>query len=425
MPPKLSDWELRQIVHNSHIGHTVEADEIDIKSWTIEPFSATRIGFLGDHYTLKVVFRIAAGTPEYEEQYFVKSLPEGMPSFTRYLSEIRTFSKETAIYRELMPQLQGTTYGARFAPRSFLRDGRRDDVLVFEDLSLQGFRVWSQTFDLPHLGQALRALARLHAAGIRLEQARGHSVAQLYPELVAENSWLQQEGYPRVAELEDNIRCLVAYAGEFYADEARSNPKLLESLPGTMRQIYELVQPSKTYRNVFSHADLWNNNLMFRYESSTGNRPIECVLVDFQLARYVPPAYDFNMLVTLTTAGHRTFLRKHWTHLQSFFYQSLKTELAQMSGGELSVEAFVTLEDFRTSSEHYRKAAALDSFIINYVVKLPKGCLDETFSTPELYDAFVGENKSRQMLELLRSHGEYRETMKDIIANMVEIFQLG
>ncbi|XP_035782893.1 uncharacterized protein LOC118461549 [Anopheles albimanus] len=440
---------LRQIVIDSN---GPKVTDPQIHSWSVEPFSKTRVGFLGDHHSLQIIYHYLDENDgkerEEKDRFFVKSLPTSMPSFTNYLKETHTFTKEIAIYRHLMPVLLGLS-NRRFAPRCYyLQD--EDGLLVMEGLSVQNFRIKSGTFDLAHLEQALQTLASLHAASIRLEQRLGRTVAKQYPDVIAENAWLNREGYPRVAELEDNILCLLAYARELYGDERERCQRLLERLPGVMRQMYDLVQPSKTYRNVFSHADLWSNNILFRYlphEDDTGGvskgrapgseaagarsrdlQPVDCVLVDFQLSRFVPPAYDFNMLVTLTTAGHRNFLRKHWHHLQQTYYKSLQSQLNQQDTSDnfacSSIEHIPSYDEFKASSEHYRKAGALDSFIINYMVLLPAGCLDETFASPDLYDAFRGETKCATMLQLLRSHTKYRETMKDIVDNIIETFQI-
>ncbi|XP_050085140.1 uncharacterized protein LOC126570997 [Anopheles aquasalis] len=429
---------LRQIVIDSNGPNATEG--VTINSWSVEPFSKTRVGFLGDHHSLEIIYNWLESDGKErvkKERFFVKSLPTSMPSFTNYLNETHTFTKEMAIYRHLMPLLFGLS-NRRFAPRCYhLQD--YDGLLVMEDLSVQNFRIKSGTFDLAHLEQALQTLASLHAASIRLEQRLGRTVAEQFPEVIAENAWLYREGYPRVAELEDNILCLVAYARELYGDGGERCQSLIERLPGVMRQIYDLVQPSKTYRNVFSHADLWNNNILFRYLShkddtggiskgrplgseAAADHPVDCVLVDFQLSRFVPPAYDFNMLVTLTTAGHRHFLHKHWHHLQQTYYKSLQSQLIQRDASDTFRGP--SFNEFKASCEHYRKAGALDSFIINYMVLLPTGCLDETFSSPDLYDAFRGDTKSATMLQLLRSHTKYRETMKDIIDNIIETFQI-
>lgn len=43
--------------------------------------------------------------------------------------------------------------------------------------------------------------------------------------------------------------------------------------------------PSKKHRNVLCHGDLWSHNLLFKYDAN--RNPVDCCLIDFQLARYL------------------------------------------------------------------------------------------------------------------------------------------
>lgn len=43
------------------------------------------------------------------------------------------------------------------------------------------------------------------------------------------------------------------------------------------------MSPSAKHKNVLCHGDLWANNIPFKYGDD--GKPVECCLVDFQLAQ--------------------------------------------------------------------------------------------------------------------------------------------
>nr|XP_019526242.2 uncharacterized protein LOC109398347 [Aedes albopictus] len=381
-------------------------------------FGEQRTGYLGDHFLLKFTVLVTNddvvdGMLEIEA--FAKVLPKAIPSLARYLEETEAFSKEAKLFQELIPRLQKL---GRFAPEP-LFSAPGGELIVFRNLKLEGFRTLQNNdglFDLVHLEQALRVLARMHAACWALEKQCAKSVTELYPTVLDENSWIAKENYPRAKELENNIDTLLALV-RHHEKNGKRRADLVENLPNCVRQIYELVKTSKVYRNVFSHADLWNNNVMFRY--SEHGSPMDCLLVDFQLSRYVPPAYDFNMLLSLTmTSGYR---RRHLSFLQGYYYQSLRMELTRHG---MVIEDILTEDDFRVSCKLYRQAGAIDSFLINLVTLLPKDVLDDIFSSAEKYEHFSAESKTAVCLKAFDESLAYRTRMIDIIENIIDTFEL-
>ncbi|XP_065075737.1 uncharacterized protein LOC135699409 [Ochlerotatus camptorhynchus] len=381
-------------------------------------FGEQRAGYLGDHFLLTfnvIVTSSESDDPTVQEiKLFVKALPQAIPSLATYLQETNAFSKEAQLFRELIPRLQAL---GRFGPEALF--AQSDELIVFRNLKLEGFRTLQHNdglLDLIHLEQTLRVLARMHATSFALEAQSGQTLSDLFPGRLDENSWILKENYPRVKELENIIGALCALV-KHYEKNGKRRDKLVGCLPECVRQIYELVKSSEVYRNVFSHADLWNNNVMFRY--SEHGSPVDCLLVDFQLARYVPPAYDFNMLLSLTTTS--SFRRKHLSFLQGYYYQSLRKELTRH---EITVEEILTQDEFQDACQLYRKAGAIDSFIINHVTLLPRDILDEVFSSPEQYERFTGESKITECLKAFDGNLSYRTRMVDIIENVVETFEL-
>ncbi|XP_058453315.1 uncharacterized protein LOC131431549 [Malaya genurostris] len=410
---ELTAADERLIVENYLNNRTMQ---FDILSSTVKSLQEQRTGYLGDHFLLSLTILLSTENferTEHKVELFVKALPTSIPKLKKYLEEMRAFSKEAELFRQLIPNL--SEYG-RFCPEAVFV---KDHLIVFKNVSIDGFRVVEQNgglLDLVHLEKALKTLANLHAASFALESKQGKPIVDQYPGLLDENAWKLQEDYPRVAELESNIDMMCEIVNHSENNWNRCDALVMQ-MPNCVREIYEMVKTSPVYRNVFSHGDLWNNNVMFRYSES--GAPVDSLLLDYQLSRYVPPAYDFNMLITLTTTSD--FRRKHYTFLQGYYYQSLRTALCRH---QLTVEQMLSQDEFRESCQHYRKAAAIDNFVINHITLLPKRVLDDVFRTAESYAEFGGEAKVKKILKTFDEDLGYRTRMIDIIENLVEVFRL-
>ncbi|XP_055592172.1 uncharacterized protein LOC129743946 [Uranotaenia lowii] len=382
----------------------------------VVPFSKSRVGYLGDHFFLEINVTIRKDEGEVKTneslKFFLKRLSQGIPALAEYLQAIGTCRKEIRLYRDLFPKLSDFS---RFAPRAYL--GKDDSLLVLENVSSEGFRTITNAklgiFDKAHLEQALKALARFHCSSLLLETKTGRTLTELFPGALTENCWILNDNNPRVAELENAIKVLC----ELVKIVEKDNPDLndiLKKLPNFINQIYDLVKPSEKFRNVACHGDLWGSNLMFKY--SEENVPIDCLIVDFQFARYAPPAYDLNMLITLTTTGE--FRKKHRKQLLDFYYQTLRNEIIQQ---HLAPDEILPKKQFYDSCYHYVTSGLIDNFLMNHVTLLPRSCVDEIFSSAEQYNNFSGDDKIRMCRRIMAEDPEYRNRIGGIIKDLLEV----
>ncbi|XP_065075711.1 uncharacterized protein LOC135699394 [Ochlerotatus camptorhynchus] len=386
--------------------------QFKIESPEVAPFSASRVGYLGDHFFLKLKVILDEGKREEDLKLFLKILPTAIPTLTTYLEGIGTFRKEVRLYSDLFPLMGQFT---RFAPKAYL--AKDDRLLVFENLALEDFRTIGGAdmgiFDKAHLEQALKALARFHCASLMLETKTGRSLVELSPGALDENCWILKDANPRVEELENAIQVLC----ELVKVVEKDNEKLtaiLEKMPKFMLQIYDLVKPSDRYRNVACHGDLWGSNLMFKY--SEAGLPVDCLIVDFQFARYAPPAYDVNMLITLTTTGD--FRKAHYQELIDLYYSAVRQEFIAQC---LSPEEIFPERLFRESCARYKVSGMIDNFLMNHVTLLPRNCVDMIFSSPEEYNNFSGDDKIRMCLGVLNNDAKYRARISGIIRDLIEM----
>ncbi|XP_058815873.1 uncharacterized protein LOC131679224 isoform X1 [Topomyia yanbarensis] len=455
-----------------------------VLSYHVKRISEEPIGYLGDHYFLNVVLRekmvhYSEEEEEYAEEeylsFFMKILPEQVPKLAEYVREMGCFKKEIQLYTHLIPRLQDVTIGTKpFAPRAYLT--KNDSLLVSENLQAEGYRMVKNNkslLDYAHLEVALKSVAKLHAASLVLEERTKQPITKLYSGHLNENVYIDDDTYVRKTNLENAIKALCELIKRI--DKYKHSDRLdfiLEKFPQVIRKIYDFAKPSTVYRNVFNHGDLWNNNLMFKYEETTnksrtnsdaglpeggadgqqqqcasGERrrrkrssiirpdpfdfsniclragivPSDCIMIDFQIARYSPPAYDvMSLLNTTTTSAFRTVYLERMIQM---YYQFLKRELEWF---QIDVERSFPAEHFEKSCEEYKLAGLIDSILFRHLTLLPTELVSncKECPIPISFENLMENSISALSTKAWDSCDNYRFLMADLLADLVDTYIL-
>ncbi|XP_052870135.1 uncharacterized protein LOC128275613 isoform X2 [Anopheles cruzii] len=420
-------------------------------SYQVRRLSDDPIGYLGDHYLLDVNLRekMVHYTPEEEEQYaeeeyisfFLKVLPETVPKLADYIREMGCFRKEILLYRHLIPRLQDVMIGTRqFVPTAYYTKDER--MVVFENLRTDGYSIVEGTknlLDFDHLKVALQAVAKLHASSLILEERSGAPIPKLFVGYLNENAYVEESDHVRKLNLDNAIvvLCEMIKRIEAYAASDRLD-EILRKVPAIVRKIYDFSKPSTVYRNVLNHGDLWANNVMFRYElvptsvdpdsthdghhlteaSPRAAFPVQAALVDFQLARYAPPALDVWTLLTLCTV--REFRRTNAQPLLDHYYAALQKEL---SGGQMAPETVLPRAQYDDSCGHFRLAGLIETLLFSHLTLIPKRFAKSMLQCSETFDGFLrGTEKARICLRSFAEDPTYRERLTEMLTELVEVY---
>lgn len=398
---------------------------VNIIAYEIARMSEEPTGFLSQQGVLKVKCSIN-NVPE-NITFFVKLLPITSVKQLEYIENFGAFKKEIKVYRNILPKLKIlTTFN--YAPHCYLL--KNYNLIVFEDLASVGFTMSpTQTgeLDLQHMIVALDAVAALHASSIIYEKEHdGQQITDMFAGDLNENA------YPSTDECSATARRVwVTNATFTLCALLKELPQyhfqltdILNQFTQTINLIYDFCKTSTTFRNVFSHGDLWSNNIMFRYAHfSNGIHlmndmvPIEAKLVDFQLARYSPPAFDVMTLISLTS--NSDFRKQHLSKLLDSYYFHLGNELIKHN---IDVNVELIREEFDESCKYYRLAGLIESSLYSHLTLLPKNIAAKIVDTSEHFDNFL--SRLDICMEAFKTDSNYRFRMLNTIQEIVDVYVL-
>lgn len=187
-----------------------------------------------------------------------------------------------------------------------------------------------------------------------------------------------------------------------------------KELEGKLNRVFDIVKPTHQYQNVLVHRDIWLNNVMFQFNEDQS--PTACVLLDFQICRYLPPIIDFLLTLYLTT--RRSHRDEFFDHYLNFYHDQLANKLRTF---KLDPEQILPKSQLETTLKEYRLIAHVFTGIYLGLTNLPANVLDDLHQNePERYHRYCNENRDELMLRYLREDTFYRETMTECVEEMLE-----
>lgn len=402
--------------------------KIELISFTTNATDETPTGFLSHQSILNV--RCRRNSTEENVTFFIKRLPSGASDkHSEYIENFGAFEKEVYLYEHVIPQLQHLAC-VNFAPVCYLTKGSTN--LVFENLITSGYylatcKLGTGLLDMKHLIVSLDTVAALHASSIIYERKFQQSLAERYPTGIVENA------YPTVdanmilrRKWVQNSICVLCEMVKAVPEYRTQSKEIAEHLSKVIMKIFEFCQQSQEFRNVFSHGDLWANNVMFRYASfNDGCRrrddllPVDSKLVDFQLARYAPPALDVLTLIANTT--DRLFRDEHLVKLLDIYYCHLGCELKNHNM-DICVE--YPRQEFEDSCKYYHLAGLIESALFGHLILLPVEITSSIVNTADGFQQFTDDSRISMCMKAFESNAFYRERLSGILREIVDQYVL-
>lgn len=416
----LSDQDVIEVCNSYFSTTEYKRVKIVIVSYEVTAMGEVPTGFLSQQGLL--IVKCMCGDNEQTLTFFIKFLPISSAKQLEYIENFGAFQKEIQVFQHIIPVLEKLSKA--FAAHCYL--AQPYDIIIFENLTEKGYTLSpfeTGELDLEHMIVALDAVASLHASSIIYETQQKKLVSDIYPDCVQENSypphdvWSSRHQWVEKTQL---TLCELVRRMPEYVDQLEY---VTENLKNVINEIYELCKPSTKYRNVLNHADLWSNNIMFRYaveEVSERKKPIEAKLVDFQLLRYAPVALDVLTLITITSNSE--FRKKHLNKLLASYYASVEKEL---NNHNIDISVELPWDEFEESCREYRLAGLIESCLFSHLTVLPKSLVSKIVGTSDDFDNFLnGSSRAVVCLEGYEIDENYRYRMDNMLKELIDVFIL-
>ncbi|KMY91270.1 uncharacterized protein LOC6733031 isoform X1 [Drosophila simulans] len=381
----LSYGECQKILENAQ-GSAVRVKLLDYR--LVRDLSA--IGYLGDYYALTLRYCHEEEEIIREIEFFVKAMPQQSAE----LAKESIFQKESWLYDTLIKKLQALS-NVKWSPDCVYS---RKDLMVLENIKLKGFTAaGSAELNEKFMKPLIKSVAAFHSASLVYEHQTKTNIGHTYGDNLleitvdSEIAWFTT-GLSAVLAV---VRSLDKYQGN------REQSFIDDKLMGIMGRIYEQAAPSKKYRNVLCHRDLWAGNIFFPPENSG-----PALLIDFQTCRYAPPASDLNFCLYMNlSSSKRTQMEKRGIDL---YHTYMLQNLLELGLEELAIsksELLESYEEFRLFGVVYRAVAAT-------VVKVP---------TDFVTNDFKYVDRSKVILSYMKTSPEFAAYMEECCVDVMEM----
>lgn len=158
---------------------------------------------------------------------------------------------------------------------------------------------------------------------------------------------------------------------------------------------------------------------MFKFDENFGlERPVHCVLLDFQTARYLPVTIDVVMAIICTTnTDHQEEFNSHYI---GFYFKELSSELQRFN---INLETIMSLDDFTKSFAYHKAFALVYNVIVLMITLIPR----EYFSNfnDDEYRDFAEGNRSKFVLDYMNKDLLYEQRLLEAVeASIKFIYKL-
>lgn len=406
----LKDEECFEIIRKKL--HKDSMEDFSLITYEVVPIDEVN-GFMGQYFTLKATVASPQSPLETRNINFFTKLPPPMTSpLYDFIQNYGAFKKEVALYTTVFPEVLDDP-DKRYIPECFL--GLEDDVIVLEDMAHCGYEMTDKfkPFDFEHCKILMKTLARFHAKSLIFEELYQKSLHEKYSHCMQETLWPLKDGRAKATfdAAVKGIVSLIDLIPELDEEQRKTFSKKVNDLCADHTN---KLLPSMKHKNVLCHGDLWANNILFKYDSD--EKPVECCLIDFQLARYNPPAHDILCFLQFTTT--RQLREKHGKELFKIYHESM-TEALEEAG--LDISTVFPWDEFLESIEDLRVMCIIHGVLNIPIMLLESVAVNKYFlNEPELLENILYVDRTPLLCEQMKHVPQYRDRIMDALLELYD-----
>lgn len=289
---------------------------------------------------------------------------------------------------------------------------------MLEDLKVSAYQTLPKLIDpnINHIKMALRSLAAFHAASLVYERFElrpngGKGIGDLHGDVLFETTYGWENPWCMTG-----IRALkaVALRKTKYGVGSSYEQVIEDKFMDKVCEMFDFLESSNSsIPKVCCHRDLWKNNLMFRFENGDFSKPLHCLLIDYQICRYLPLSLDVIICILLPSRDH-----SNTDECLKFYYEQLTNELQQH---DVNIETVVSWMDFEESCKRFMLFPLVQQGIFWTLANLPESFLANLLANDEQkYMKMCNEHRDAVVLDFMEKDDFYRETMIETTERLIE-----
>lgn len=269
--------------------------------------------------------------------------------------------------------------------------------------------------NINHIKMALTSLAAFHASNIiyeRLElRPKGSSIGDMHKDMLFESSYAIDNPWCMTG-----VRALktVALHKTKYGIGSCYEQVIEENFFVKACEIFKRLDSIESpIPRVCCHRDLWKNNLMYQFTNDDFDKPSHCLLIDYQICRYLPLTVDVIICILLPSRDH-----SNADECLRFYFEALSSELKLRN---INIKDLMSWNDFLASCENFKLLPLLQQGLFWSLTNLPDGVLSNLLANNEReYIKICNEDRSQIVLEFMEKDEYYRETMVETVERLIE-----
>ena len=165
------------------------------------------------------------------------------------------------------------------------------------------------------------------------------------------------------------------------------------------------------------HGDLWANNVLFRKNNK--GKLQDAVIIDFQLARYAPPAHDVMTFLHLVQS--RRFREKYQNDMLLHYHNCL-SQFLEKEG--LSIATLLPWQEFRSSCDYYEELGIITALFFFQLILAPCEISNKFLSSADLFFQTILVDRSDLVVECFLTDSIYRERVTEALNELIQKFIL-
>ncbi|XP_059621218.1 uncharacterized protein LOC132264899 isoform X2 [Phlebotomus argentipes] len=235
----------------------------------------------------------------------VKTLPTDDSVKKEILKDMPIFDREIDMYTKVLPEMKkimdSIGDNEQMSPR-ILYYSRELPIIIFEDITKQGYEMNQEFWDFDNTIKILKKLAKFHALSFYMNDnkyAHKMDFENYKPILITEKSIDQMQTF--VNGLSSLVEEIDTWPG--FEDIAR---KLEGVIPTLLKAVLDIYKPNpEPGFNVLCHGDFNLKNLMYK---KNGKDIDNMLFIDFQMSFWTSPAVD--LLYVMNVIGNQEVRRR-------------------------------------------------------------------------------------------------------------------